>query len=213
MTTQTIKKLRGNDLRNKVMETALDLFSESGYFNTSIHDIRRKAGVSTGAIYHHFSNKEALAKSLYDDLLMQMDDAISQAARLHESCYEKSGAIIAMMFELTITKPKMVQFILLAKHQEYLTDEPPICSSSPFKTMRQVVEEGIQNGTVRNMDPWVAATAMFGGALRMMNLQLDGVLTPEEYKKCVDVGVKGCELVYELQKKALHDKYFGNRGD
>ena len=33
-------------------------------------------------------------------------------------------------------------------------------------------------------------------------LQLDGVLTPEEYKKCVDVGVKGCEIVYELQKKA-----------
>jgi exosome complex component RRP41 len=29
----------------------------------------------------------------------------------------------------------------------------------------------------------------------------------------VDVGVKGCELVYELQKKALHDKYFGNRSD
>ena len=44
-------------------------------------------------------------------------------------------------------------------------------------------------------------------------LQLDGVLTPEEYKKCVDVGVKGCKDVYELQKKALKDKYFGNGGD
>jgi exosome complex component RRP41 len=44
-------------------------------------------------------------------------------------------------------------------------------------------------------------------------LQLDGVLTPEEYKKCVDVGVKGCKIVYELQKKALNDKYFGKGGD
>jgi exosome complex component RRP41 len=44
-------------------------------------------------------------------------------------------------------------------------------------------------------------------------LQLDGVLTPEEYKKCVDVGVKGCKVVYELQKKALTDKYFGKGGD
>jgi exosome complex component RRP41 len=33
------------------------------------------------------------------------------------------------------------------------------------------------------------------------------------YKKCVDVGVKGCKVVYELQKKALKDKYFGNGGD
>jgi exosome complex component RRP41 len=44
-------------------------------------------------------------------------------------------------------------------------------------------------------------------------LQLDGILTPEEYKKCVEVGVNGCKIVYELQKKALNDKYFGKKGD
>ncbi len=44
-------------------------------------------------------------------------------------------------------------------------------------------------------------------------LQLDGVLSPEEFKKCVETGVKGCEIVYELQKKALTEKYFQNRGD
>ncbi len=44
-------------------------------------------------------------------------------------------------------------------------------------------------------------------------LQLDGVLTPEEYKKCVQVGVDGCKIVYDIQKKALQDKYFGNGAD
>ncbi len=44
-------------------------------------------------------------------------------------------------------------------------------------------------------------------------LQLDGVLTPEEYKKCVDVGVQGCKIVYDIQKKALKDKYFGKGED
>ena len=44
-------------------------------------------------------------------------------------------------------------------------------------------------------------------------LQLDGVLTPEEYKKCVQVGIDGCKIVYDLQKKALNEKYFGNGGD
>jgi len=176
MVNQVSKKLRGEDLRNKVLETALDLFSEFGYFNTSIHDIRRTAGVSIGAIYHHFTNKEALAKSLYDELLQQMDELISQVALENTSCYEQSKAIIAMLFDLTMTKPKMVQFILLAKHREYLKDEPPICSSRPFKTMRQVIEQGIKDNTVRDIEPWVAATAMFGGALRMMSLQLDNVL-------------------------------------
>ncbi len=41
-------------------------------------------------------------------------------------------------------------------------------------------------------------------------LQLDGVLNQEEFKKCVETGINGCKLVYDLQKKALTDKYFGN---
>jgi len=44
-------------------------------------------------------------------------------------------------------------------------------------------------------------------------LQLDGVLTPEEYKKCIETGIHGCNLVYDLQKKALQEKYFGNGGE
>ena len=40
-------------------------------------------------------------------------------------------------------------------------------------------------------------------------LQLDGVLSPEEYKKCVETGINGCKIVYDLQKKALQEKYFG----
>ena len=69
-----------------------------------------------------------------------------------------------------------MQFVLLAQHKEYLPDEAPICSSKPFQTMKKVVVDGMAEGEVREMDSWVAATAMFGGALRMMNLQLDGVL-------------------------------------
>jgi len=44
-------------------------------------------------------------------------------------------------------------------------------------------------------------------------LQLDGVLTPEEYKKCIETGIHGCKLVYEIQKKALSERFFskGNK--
>jgi exosome complex component RRP41 len=41
-------------------------------------------------------------------------------------------------------------------------------------------------------------------------LQLDGVLTPDEYKKCVEIAIDGCKIVYELQKKALNEKFFSN---
>jgi exosome complex component RRP41 len=41
-------------------------------------------------------------------------------------------------------------------------------------------------------------------------IQLDGVLTPQEYEKCVNTAIGGCKLVYEFQKKALRDKFFGD---
>lgn len=44
-------------------------------------------------------------------------------------------------------------------------------------------------------------------------IQLDGILTPEEYKKCVQTAISGCKQVYEIQKKALHDKFFTNGGN
>lgn len=40
-------------------------------------------------------------------------------------------------------------------------------------------------------------------------IQLDGVLTPQEYEKCVNTAIDGCKLVYEVQKNALREKFFG----
>ena len=191
MSEQSPTRLRGDALRDQVLASALRLFSERGYFATSIHDIRKAAGVSIGAIYHHFGNKEALAKSLYDGLLGRMDLEIAAILAGHEGCFERSRAIIALLFDLAMQEPRAMQFILLAQHREYLPEEPPICSSGPFRLMRRVLEDGMETGDVRPLEPWVAATAMFGGALRMMNLHLDGALDrplPDYLDEVVECG-------------------------
>jgi exosome complex component RRP41 len=40
-------------------------------------------------------------------------------------------------------------------------------------------------------------------------MQVDGVLSREEYRKCLDMALQGCMKVYSLQKEALMKKYFG----
>ena len=39
-------------------------------------------------------------------------------------------------------------------------------------------------------------------------LQLDGMLKPEEFKTCMQTALVGCKRVYEVQRKALMEKYF-----
>ncbi len=38
-------------------------------------------------------------------------------------------------------------------------------------------------------------------------VQLDGMLTPDEYKKCLETAIIGCKQVYEIQRNALKAKY------
>ena len=51
--------------RAQILEAALDLFSRQGYRGTSIRDISKAAGVSTGSVYHHFNDKEELFDNLF----------------------------------------------------------------------------------------------------------------------------------------------------
>jgi len=51
--------------RARLLELATDLFAERGYLQTSIRDLARHAGVTSGAIYGHFRNKaELLAEAI-----------------------------------------------------------------------------------------------------------------------------------------------------
>jgi exosome complex component RRP41 len=38
-------------------------------------------------------------------------------------------------------------------------------------------------------------------------LQMDGILTPDEFEKAVNMGIEGCKKIYEMQKEALKTKY------
>ena len=48
----------------RILTTASKLFLEKGYEKTSLQDIIRETGLSKGAIYHHFSSKEAIFETI-----------------------------------------------------------------------------------------------------------------------------------------------------
>src|SRR5437588_12508677 len=53
--------------RRQVLDAALQLFSHQGYRATTVRDIAEIARVSTGNVYHHFPDKEAIFRSLLDE--------------------------------------------------------------------------------------------------------------------------------------------------
>lgn len=61
-------KAEAQQTRCHIMSTALDLFCSQGLAKTSLTDIARAAGLTRGAIYWHFKNKEELFFSLWEEL-------------------------------------------------------------------------------------------------------------------------------------------------
>jgi len=52
--------------RRQILDTALALFRERGFEETTVRDIARRAGLSLGATYYYFHSKEAIVGAYYD---------------------------------------------------------------------------------------------------------------------------------------------------
>lgn len=164
------------DPRALVLDAALELFSGDGYFNTSVHDIVRASGVSIGSIYHHFGDKEGIARALQAHLATAMAQMVADVENRHATCRDQSYALVARLFDMTEAEPRTMTFLFYARHREFLPDEPPICSSRPFVLLRGLVERGMARGELRRMDVLVASSSLFGGAFRMITSRLDGIV-------------------------------------
>ena len=58
-------KRAGGDKREAILEAALRLFVERGFYGTAVPEIAERAGVGAGTIYRYFESKEALVNAIY----------------------------------------------------------------------------------------------------------------------------------------------------
>ena len=162
--------------RDKVLQTALKLFTEKGYFNTSMRDITSHSQVSTGSVYHYFKDKEGVAYALYESMIVRMRNELQNIMKQYDSAHDQCHAVISLLFDIADQEPDVMAFMLYVKHREFLPNERPVCSSEPFEIMRAMVHRGMQQDEIRQGDILVASSCLFGGAIRMITASLDGLL-------------------------------------
>lgn len=80
MAVKGLRQRQADATRDLLVSTARERFTEQGYAATSIEDIVRRAGVAKGALYHHFSGKDALFRAVYDAVLAEAVSAVMAAA-------------------------------------------------------------------------------------------------------------------------------------
>src|SRR5215211_9115017 len=85
------KTIKGDQTKALILETALDMFRERGYDETTMRAVAQKAGVSLGNAYYYFRSKEYLIQAFYQRLhdshlaaaLPALENENTLKARLH----------------------------------------------------------------------------------------------------------------------------------
>jgi AcrR family transcriptional regulator len=71
---------RSEATRGALLQAARELFTEQGFAATSRDEIAEAAGVTRGALYHHFSSKEGLFRAVVEQLEEEMTNHVAEVA-------------------------------------------------------------------------------------------------------------------------------------
>jgi len=168
------KKEIGERTKRIILETAKRLFVEKGYFNTSMRDIAREAGVSTGALYHHFESKEEIAGEIYRETVNRIKDRLKRALTEGKDTKEKVVGIVRELLTLAEEDRYTMEYALYVKHREIL--DVPVCSAEPMEILKEFCKKEIESGRIRFMDPELCAVCITAAPIRLMQLRWDSVI-------------------------------------
>ncbi|MCA1797316.1 MAG: TetR/AcrR family transcriptional regulator [Geobacteraceae bacterium] len=171
----------------RVLRVARDLFVEKGYHNVTIPTIVKASGVSTGAIYSYFTNKETLARRIHENTMQDFQTMLQERFEEESTIRGKLEAFSILCFDITESDPVMMEYMLYMKHSEFMSDTVPICFTEPFKMVRQIISEGIEAGEIRSQDVYVAAISYTGVIIRAIELKLLCVVSTDLHDLAPDL--------------------------
>lgn len=106
-------QVQTGDARQMILDAAVQLFERDGYEATSVNKIMARIGMTKGAFYHHFQNKEEILATIHDIFIQQELDALTrieseqgdpkealaQAVEMIIGSVEKYRSYMAVFFE------------------------------------------------------------------------------------------------------------------
>jgi AcrR family transcriptional regulator len=158
---------------SELLIAALKLFAKKGYYNTSLTDIAKMANIkNTSEIYQHFTNKQVIAAQLYADIFANLNESIDEIWLKNDKPSEQLRGTVDLLFRLTEDAPDVMRFLLNLKFDEFLPDEKPLQETPAFCKIYKIIQAGISNGEIRNIDPMMAYFQFFG----IVNATIQGIL-------------------------------------
>jgi len=135
--------------RAKLIGAAREYFARDGYEETHTNDILKYTGLSRGAMYHHFRNKQDLFEAVFIDISNESIEYAVKHGKRKESSLE--SLISACFAWLRVVRRPEIGSILLDQGPQVLGWERArdLEASSSFSLMKQALNLAVKAGEVR----------------------------------------------------------------
>jgi TetR/AcrR family fatty acid metabolism transcriptional regulator len=148
-----------------IINAAMEVLANQGYYDATISDIAEKAGVADATIYEHFKNKEDLLFSIPEEKMkevLSLADLHLQGIKGAVNKIRKFVWFYLWIFESNINWASVV-LLNLKTNRKFVSTPGYKMFQDLVRTLIDIVEEGKSEGSIRKeIDPFVFRSVLLG---------------------------------------------------
>ncbi|NLH04123.1 TetR/AcrR family transcriptional regulator [Acinetobacter baumannii] len=160
----SVREQKMAETRKKLIEVARRAFAEYGYADTSMDKLTAEAGLTRGALYHHFGDKRGLFAAVVDQIDSQMAEYAQQHREQPDDLWE--GLLLEGQTYIQNALNPEFQRIVLRDGPAVLGDPAHWPSQNRcLQSTRECVEQLLAAERIKIVDPKAAAVLLNGAAM------------------------------------------------
>ena len=158
-------EFKSRDKTTAIIDAALKVFGEKGYYNATISEIARAAGVSEATIYEYFGSKEDLLFAIPGEITKRAVDFMEHLAPYVKGAANRIRAIVYGYYQLYKENPYYSSLVLLdLKHnRNFMETESYREVRRAARLILDAIQEGMESGEFRDdVDPYLLRSIILG---------------------------------------------------
>lgn len=194
------------------MEAAISVFAKQGFYQSTISQVAKEAGVADGTIYLYFKSKDDILIQFFSEKTKQVFERFREEVDKASSAVDKLGNLIRIHLEEFQRDRNMATVYQIETHQNYRIAENQIKEMSKMylDIVSEIVEQGQAEGSIRR-DLYMGLVKRFiiGAVDEVINTWLHSGSNYDlasMAQPLVDLFIRGVGRVEERNNKLPNDK-------
>ena len=172
---------KANPKREAIIQAAVKVFAEAGYYNSRVSDIVKKINAAQGLFYYYFESKEEMLLTIYQTAWSNLLQYTDRAGEENEGPLSKIRAVIEYIFKSFQKNPDLMKVLIMdvPRLERFYDEENQQLWNHLFQKLADFVREGQQKNLInQDVSPLVAAY--------LIHASVDGIIRHNLYNPKFD---------------------------